>query len=54
MRKSIKTRNRLKAGYTLIEVLIVVTIMGLAAAVVVPNMLRGGTLGVQAHDRHND
>ncbi len=51
MRKSIKTRNRLKAGYTLIEVLIVVTIMGLAAAVVVPNMLRGGTLGVQAGAR---
>jgi len=31
--------------------LIVVTIMGTAAAVVVPNMLQGGTLGVQAGAR---
>lgn len=38
-------------GYTLIEVLVTVTIMGLAAAIVVPHMLRGGTLGVQAGAR---
>ncbi|MFI4859737.1 MAG: prepilin-type N-terminal cleavage/methylation domain-containing protein [Phycisphaerales bacterium JB063] len=43
------TRHR--SAYTLIEVLITVTIMGLAAAVVVPNMLHGGTLGVQAGAR---
>lgn len=51
MRKSIATRPRFSAGYTLIEVLIVVTIMGLAAAIVVPNMLQGGSLGVQAGAR---
>ncbi len=38
-------------GYTLIEVLITVAIMGLAAAIVVPNMMQGGTLGVQAGAR---
>lgn len=43
------TRTRL--GYTLIEVLITVTIMGLAAAIVVPNMMQGGSLGVQAGAR---
>lgn len=45
------TIKRLAHGYTLIEVLITVTIMGIAAAIVVPNMLRGGTLGVQAGAR---
>ena len=40
-----------RAGYTLIEVLITVTIMGLAAAIIVPNMMEGGTLGVQAAAR---
>lgn len=45
------TRRPARHGYTLIEVLITVTIMGFAAAVVVPNMLRGGTLGVQAGAR---
>lgn len=44
-------KTRITKGYTLIEVLITVTIMGLAAAIVVPNMLRGGTLGVQAGAR---
>ena len=44
------TTRRLN-GYTLIEVLITVTIMGLAAAVVVPNMMQGGSLGVQAGAR---
>jgi len=45
------SRRRLKAGYTLVEVLVTVTIMGLAAAIVVPNMLKAGTLGVQAGAR---
>jgi prepilin-type N-terminal cleavage/methylation domain-containing protein len=45
------TRRRSRRGYTLIEVLVTVTIMGLAAAVIVPNMMQGGTLGVQAGAR---
>lgn len=45
------TRRRPRRGYTLIEVLITVAIMGLAAAIVVPNMMQGGTLGVQAGAR---
>ena len=49
MRKLRKTRRN--KAYTLIEVLIVVTIMGLAAAIIVPNMMQGGTLGVQAGAR---
>lgn len=52
MRKHTATRwRRTRSGYTLIEVLVTVTIMGLAAAIVVPNMLQGGTLGVQAGAR---
>lgn len=51
MRKPYTSRDRVKTGYTLIEVLVTVTIMGLAAAVIVPNMLQGGTLGVQAGAR---
>ena len=43
--------TRRRGGYTLIEVLIVVTIIGIAAAVVVPHMLAAGTLGVQAAAR---
>lgn len=46
-----ETRPSRRTGYTLVEVLITVTIMGLAAAVVVPNMLQGGTMGVQAGAR---
>lgn len=42
--------RRAKA-YTLVEVLIVVTIMGIAAAVVVPQMIQSGTLSVQAAGR---
>jgi len=38
-------------GFTLVEILIVVAIMGLAAAVIVPQMLSAGTLGVQAAAR---
>jgi len=43
-------RNR-REGYTLIEVLVVVTIIGLAGAIIVPQMLAAGTLGVQAAAR---
>ncbi len=46
----IKTTPK-RAGYTLVEVLIVVTIIGIASAVVVPHMLAAGTLGVQAAAR---
>lgn len=51
MRKHATTRRRPRHAYTLIEVLITVTIMGLAAAIIVPNMMQGGTLGVQAGAR---
>ena len=46
-----RRRSLTRQGYTLIEVLITVTIMGMAAAIIVPNMLRAGTLGVQAGAR---
>lgn len=45
------TRRRSAGAYTLVEVLITVAIMGLAAAIIVPNMLQAGTLGVQAGAR---
>ena len=48
---STTTRRRNKTGYTLVEVLVTVTVMGLAAAIIVPNMLQAGTLGVQAGAR---
>ncbi|MEM9415531.1 MAG: GspH/FimT family pseudopilin [Planctomycetota bacterium] len=51
MKHSDTPARRKRNAYTLVEVLITVTIMGLAAAVVVPNMLHGGTLGVQAGAR---
>lgn len=52
MSQSPTTRHRRRRpGYTLIEVLITVTIMGLAAAIIVPNMMQGGSLGVQAGAR---
>jgi prepilin-type N-terminal cleavage/methylation domain-containing protein len=38
-------------GFTLVEVLIVVIIVGLAGAVVVPHMLRAGTMTTQAAAR---
>ncbi len=38
-------------AFTLVEVLIVVAIMGLAGAVLVPHMMQAGTLGVQAAGR---
>ena len=43
--------SRSRLAYTLVEVLIVVTIIGIAGAVVVPRMLAAGTLGVQAAAR---
>ncbi len=48
-RSTRSVRSRL--AYTLIEVLVVVTIIGIASAIVVPHMLRSGTLGVQAAAR---
>jgi len=42
---------RTSRGYTLVEVLILVGILGLAAALVVPHMLAPGTLGVQSATR---
>lgn len=45
-------RNKnIQRAFTLTEVLIVITIMGIAAAVVVPQMLNAGTLHVQAAAR---
>ena len=38
-------------GFTLTEVLVVVTIIGIAGALVVPNVMQAGTLGVQAAGR---
>ncbi len=40
-----------KSAYTLIEVLIVVVVISIAGAIVVPQMLSAGTLGVQAAAR---
>jgi len=45
------TRRTTHPGYTLIEVLITVTVVGLASAVVVPSLMRSGTLGLQAASR---
>ncbi|MCC6682732.1 MAG: GspH/FimT family pseudopilin [Phycisphaeraceae bacterium] len=38
-------------AFTLIEILIVVAIMGIAGAIVVPHMLTAGTMGIQAAAR---
>lgn len=43
--------TRLRGGFTLIEVLVVVAIIGIAGAVVVPQMLKSSTLTVQAAGR---
>ncbi|MEX0653772.1 MAG: GspH/FimT family protein [Phycisphaeraceae bacterium] len=41
----------MRRGYTLIEVMIVVIVVSIVAAVIVPQMLQAGTLGVQAAAR---
>jgi len=45
------SRPQRASGYTLVEVLIVVTIIGFASAIIVPNILAAGTMGVQAAAR---
>lgn len=40
-----------RRGFTLTEVLVVVTIIGIAGALIVPHMMQAGTLGVQAAGR---
>lgn len=44
-------RNSIHRGYTLIEVLVVVTIVGIVGAIVVPQMVRPGALQIQAAAR---
>ncbi len=39
------------AAYTLVEMIIVITILGLVSAIVVPHMLTAGTMGVQSATR---
>jgi len=46
-----KATGTIRRGFTLVEVLIVVTIIGIAGAIVVPQMLTAGTLGIQAAAR---
>ncbi len=46
-----RTVRRPDRAFTLVEVLVVVTIIGLAGAIVVPHLLTAGTLGVQAAAR---
>jgi prepilin-type N-terminal cleavage/methylation domain-containing protein len=45
------TLCRSRRGYTLVEVLLVVTILGIVSAMVVPSMLTAGSMGVQAAAR---
>ena len=47
----VRADRTLRTAFTLIEVLAVVVIIGLAGAVVVPSLMRPGTLGVQAAGR---
>ena len=44
-------RPHARYAYTLIEVLVVVVLLSIVAGIVVPQMLRAGTLGVQAAAR---
>lgn len=46
-----KLDQRRRSAYTLVEVLIVVAIIGIAGAVIVPHMLTAGSLGIQAAAR---
>lgn len=46
-----QTRPLLGRAFTLVEVLVVVVIMGIAGAVVVPSLMRTSTFGVQAAGR---
>ena len=48
MNSNTSRMNRTRGGYTLIEVLIVVMIMGIAAAVVAPTTSQAGVLRIQA------
>lgn len=43
--------KRQRKAYTLVEVLVVVAVLGILGAVVVPNMLTAGSMGVQAAAR---
>ncbi|MEX2216450.1 MAG: prepilin-type N-terminal cleavage/methylation domain-containing protein [Phycisphaeraceae bacterium] len=45
------TRHSKTRAFTLIEVLVVVAIVGIAGAIVVPSMISAGTMGVQAAGR---
>jgi len=47
----VRADRTLQTAFTLIEVLAVVVIIGLAGAIVVPSLMRPGTLGVQAASR---
>ncbi len=46
-----RTTGAAGGGYTLVEVLVVVTILGIASAIVVPQLMAAGTLGIQAAAR---
>ena len=50
-RRTRRFSRRSRDGYTLIEVLMVVTVIGIVGAVVVPKMLQAGEIGVQAAAR---
>ncbi|MEO0514508.1 MAG: GspH/FimT family pseudopilin [Planctomycetota bacterium] len=44
-------RSRARRAYTLVEVLLVVSILGIVSAAVIPSMLTAGEMGVQAAAR---
>lgn len=44
-------RKSIRRAYTLVEILVVVTIIGMIGAIVVPHMLQAGTMQVQAAGR---